>query len=209
MKPWNPGYGVPKCSKLIKDCIHKKILALKFDFGCIMKGQNSDPACRFWVRFWRAFPSSDIKISLAVVKGLSTLRKGSTRAVKLEFDSRSGNFEAKSYSFLICRITLWMRLVYKCRVGEFSNLPVTRLTCQTMEGLGKNQPIGGEREYAKKKSNFVKLCYILAENLYFYDTEIFFQNSMKLNFRWIHHWPRDQSDERNLASTMFYMWDVP
>ena len=36
----NHGYGAPKCSKLIKDYIHKKILALKFEHGCIVKGKE-------------------------------------------------------------------------------------------------------------------------------------------------------------------------
>ena len=37
-------------------------------------------------------------------------------------------------------MTLWMGPVYKCRAGEFVNLPVTRLTWYSTEGLGKNLP---------------------------------------------------------------------
>ena len=56
------------------------------------------------------------------------LKKGSARAVSLEFDSRSGTFEAKSLSFLTGQMTLRMGPVYKSRAGEFVNLPVARLT---------------------------------------------------------------------------------
>ena len=37
-------------------------------------------------------------------------------------------------------MTLWMGPVYKCRVGEFVNLPVTKTDRQTTEGLGENRP---------------------------------------------------------------------
>ena len=57
-------------------------------------------------------------------------------------DSRSGTFETKSFSFLPGQMNLWTVSLYKCRIGEFTNLPVLRLTCQTREGLGENQPIG-------------------------------------------------------------------
>ena len=45
--------------------------------------------------------------------------------------------------------------VYKCRVGEIGNLPVTRLTCQTTEGLGENRPIGRSL-YPERDSNCQK-----------------------------------------------------
>ena len=49
---------------------------------------------------------SNPKIARSVGLVYKALGKALTRAVYLEFDSRSGNFEAKSFSFLTGQMTL-------------------------------------------------------------------------------------------------------